>query len=368
MPTTYRVIGLMSGTSLDGLDMAYCELTHEQGQWSYRIQEAETVSYNTYWQDTLARITEVSGEDLILADQQLGQWMGEAVRGFIDQHQLQPDFIASHGHTVFHQPERRMTYQIGSGFALHAACSLPVVSNFRNYDVVIGGQGAPLVPIGDRLLLSEYDYCLNLGGVANISTELAGRRIAYDIGTANMVLNYFARQQGLAYDEGGKLAASGTADAQWLKQLNALDYYRAPFPKSLGYEWIYRHIIAPLGQSDLSMQDVLATATHHAAQQIGRNVKMLEEKKGKRQPVQVLVTGGGAFNDYFMQCVRQYTEGDVSYVIPDEKLVSFKEALVFALLGVLRVRNEVNCLQSVTGAAQDHSAGVIYGCINKGDE
>ena len=362
MKTTYRVIGLMSGTSLDGLDMAYCELTYADDQWQFVIPVAETQPYDEAWQHTLAHITEVSGEELMLADQRLGAWMGQAVKKFMDKHALDPQLVAAHGHTVFHQPERSLTYQMGNGFALQAACQRPVVMNFRNYDVALGGQGAPLVPMGDRLLFGDYDACLNLGGIANVSAELHGQRVAYDIGVANMASNYFVQQTGQDYDNKGQLAASGAADQSLLREFNGLDYYGASYPKSLGYEWVRDYLIRPLETSSLPLPDRLATVTHHATQQIARNLQELTKDKGQ-SVARVLVTGGGAFNDYFMQCLRQYSGKVITYVIPDAQLVSFKEALVFALLGVLRIRDEVNCLSSVTGAAHDHSAGVVYGNI-----
>ncbi len=318
--TTYRVIGLMSGTSLDGLDMAYCEFTHQDGHWQFALSVAETRAYDDAWHDRLAVITEASGEDLILADQQLGTWMGEAARDFTKRHTLQPQFIASHGHTVFHQPERGLTYQIGNPFALQVASQYPVVANFRNYDVVIGGQGAPLVPVGDRLLFGDYDFCLNLGGIANVSTELDGRRIAYDIGPANMVSNYLMQQEGKAYDEGGQRAAQGQADQSLVDQFDQLNYYAAPFPKSLGYEWVSQQLIQPLEQSSLSTADQLATITHHATQQIARSIDQLLRKKNQTK-AQVLVTGGGVFNRYFMQCLRHYSLETIEYVIPNTTLV-----------------------------------------------
>ena len=362
METTYRVIGLMSGTSLDGLDMAYCELTNREGQWQFAIPVAETRPYDEAWQHTLSHITEASGEDLMLADQRLGTWMGQAVSTFIDEHHLNPQLVAAHGHTVFHQPERGLTYQMGNGFALQAACQRPVVMNFRNYDVATGGQGAPLVPMGDRLLFGDYDACLNLGGIANVSTERHGQRVAYDIGVANMVSNYFVQKEGYAYDDNGQLAASGTVDQSLLSHFNQLDYYAMPFPKSLGYEWVRDHLIRPLEASSLPLPERLATVTHHATQQVARSLRQLMEDK-KQTTARVLVTGGGAFNGYFMRCLQDYSNQVIKYVIPDAQLVSFKEALVFALLGVLRIRGKVNCLSSVTGAAHDHSAGVVYGEI-----
>lgn len=350
----------MSGTSLDGLDMAYCEFTFHQQQWQFDVKAAETQPYDKAWHQQLNRITKVSGEELMIADLTLGKWMGEAVKDFTEKYQLSPDFIASHGHTVFHQPEIGLTYQIGNGFALQAVTGKPVISNFRSFDLVIGGQGAPLVPVGDRWLFGQYDFCLNLGGIANLSTELHGQRIAYDISPANMTLNYFAQQAGHPYDPAGSMAARGQVNQTLLQQLNSLDYYHAPFPKSLGYEWVSQQVINTVEKYGLSVEDTLATCTHHSAQQIAANLLLLLAEK-EQPKAKVLVTGGGAFNQYLIRCMEQYGEGKLTFDIPDKQLVGYKEALVFAFLGVLRIRNEVNCLSSVTGGAYDHSAGVVYG-------
>ena len=293
MSSTYRVIGLMSGTSLDGLDMAYCELTHTNGGWQFAIWAAETKPYEADWRHTLTHITEASGEDLMLTDLRLGAWMGRAVQEFVAKHRLEPQFIAAHGHTVFHQPERGLTYQMGNGFALQAASGLAVVANFRNYDVATGGQGAPLVPVGDRLLFGDYDACVNLGGIANVSAEVHGKRVAYDIGVANMVSDYFMRQAGQSYDDNGRLAASGTVHPALLQQFDALPYYAAPFPKSLGYEWVRDHLIWPLEGSSLTTADKLATVAHHATEQIARSLRQLMREK-QQATARVLVTGGGS--------------------------------------------------------------------------
>lgn len=351
----------MSGTSLDGLDIAYCELSLKNSQWQFEIPVAETRLYSEAQQRKLKNITEASGEELTITDRDIGVWMGEAVKEFIRQHQLQPDFVASHGHTVFHQPERGITYQIGSPFAIQAISGQTVIGQFRNYDLAIGGQGAPLVPVGDQLLFGDYDACLNLGGIANLSAQWQGKRIAYDIGTANMVMNYFAQQQGQPYDQNGQLARQGQVDQMLVNTLNQLPYYQQNFPKSLGYEWVHREIISRIERANLSVPDAIITALDHAAYQIAQSLHSLPEEQ--TTPFRVIVTGGGVFNEYFMKRIREYTAGQIELIVPDEKTVAFKEALVFALLGVLRVRNEVNCLQSVTGAQYDHSAGVIFGKI-----
>jgi len=350
----------MSGTSLDGLDIAYCyfEPNASASGWRFEIIAADTFAYDEVWVRRMQTITEVSGESLVQTHQELGSWMGQAVRRFMRKHHVDPEYVASHGHTVFHQPEHGFTFQIGNNFALHTACGKPVISNFRDMDLALGGQGAPLVPVGDRLLFGKYDFCLNLGGIANLSTEVDGRRIAYDICPANMVLNHFARQFGQPYDAGGALAAEGQVDEYLLERLNRLAYYHTPYPKSLGYEWVLQHVIEPLENESIRTEDKLATLTHHVAQQIAQNIRHLHPGTAEAS---VLTTGGGAFNDYLIECLKEYSDGRFKVILPNELIIGYKEALVFAFLGVLRIRNEINCLSSVTGASRDHSAGVIYG-------
>lgn len=351
----------MSGTSLDGLDLAYCYFLHREQGWHFEIIASDTYEYDASWKERLATITHASGEQLMQTHQELGAWIGEAVNRFMRKNQVDPEFIATHGHTVFHQPENGLTLQIGSSFAMQARCHKTIISNFRDMDLALGGQGAPLVPIGDRLLFGKYDFCLNIGGIANISAEVGEQRLAYDICPANMVLNHFAQKAGQPYDEDGAMAARGEVHQKLLDQLNALDYYRAPFPKSLGYEWVLANVIQPLEKENLSTEDMLATLTHHVAQQIASNAHLLQEKEAAlREEAEMLVTGGGAFNSYLVSCIQHYGKDKFRVVSPNELIISYKEALVFAFLGVLRVRKEVNCLSSVTGASRDHSAGLIY--------
>ena len=347
----YNVIGLMSGTSLDGLDIACCEFIAGDNRWSYKILCAETIAYSREWKSTLSGLESASALEYVTADIEYGHLLGRVTREFIARHGLQPGFIASHGHTVFHQPEKQITSQIGSGAAIAAETGLPVVCDFRTLDVALGGQGAPLVPAGDRLLFGDFDCCVNLGGFANISYENEGKRIAYDICPANIVLNYLALRAGCEYDAGGMLATSGTVNGPLLAELNNLPYYRLVPPKSLGKEWVLQHIIPLLETGSNSTNDLLATYCEHIAVQVASASNM---KKSAR----ILVTGGGAFNKYLISRIRSYALPEI--FIPDALTVNFKEALVFAFLGVLRQRHENNCLQSVTGASRDSSGGAIY--------
>ncbi|MDF9800131.1 anhydro-N-acetylmuramic acid kinase [Catalinimonas alkaloidigena] len=359
----------MSGTSLDGLDIAFCHFGCVDGVWQFEVIAANTFEYEEAWKKRLQEVTQLSGEALTQTHQELGEWMGKAVRRFMKKHEVDPELIASHGHTVFHQPEKGFTLQIGSSYAMHAQIGKPVISNFRDMDLALGGQGAPLVPIGDRLLFPQHDFCLNIGGIANVSAEVNGKRLAYDISPANMILNHFAQKLGHAYDKGGELARAGKVNKAILKKLNELAYYKAPYPKSLGYEWVLENVIQPIENENIATEDMLATLTHHIAQQIAANVHLLMDARQDAQPqkpaheVSLMASGGGAFNDYLIECIRKYSEERFTVVLPNELIISFKEALIFAFLGVLRMRNEINCLSSVTGASHDHSAGTIYGNI-----
>jgi len=361
----YKVIGLMSGTSLDGLDIALCNFTKSGKAWKYEIQKTQTVSYNKQWKEKLENAHLLSAQNLCQLHAAFGKFMGEKVLQFIKKNKLKNiDLISSHGHTVFHQPQNNFTCQIGDGAAVAAISGIKTVCDFRSMDVALGGQGAPLVPIGDKYLFSEYDACLNIGGIANISftTSLlprkkgAGVRAAFDICPANMVFNYLAKHTGQEYDKGGKLAASGTFNDNLLQKLNALNFYKNYKSKSLGREWVEENFISSLEKEQLSIADKLATVSEHAAFQTARVLNNFKIKN-------VLITGGGAYNTDFLNRISAYT--DCNLHIPDDETIQFKEALIFAFLGVLRIRNEVNTLKEVTGAKRDSCGGTIYSGISK---
>jgi anhydro-N-acetylmuramic acid kinase len=347
----YQVIGLMSGTSLDGLDIACCEFTTDGIRWEYRILCAETVSYAPDWKEVLSGIEKRSALDFVTADVDFGHFSGRHAREFIQRNNLVPDFIASHGHTIFHQPNRKITSQIGRGAAIAAETGLRVVSDFRTLDVALGGQGAPLVPVGDMLLFSAYDFCLNIGGFANISAQQGENRIAFDICPANIVMNNLARTAGCEYDRDGLLAAGGSVNPNLLETLNKLPYFQQPSPKSLGKEWVLREVNPILDLSALPVNDQLATFCEHIAMQVAAVTSANSDAK-------MLITGGGAFNTFLISRIVHHARPAI--ILPDNHTINFKEALIFAFLGVLRWRNEINCLQSVTGASKDSSGGCIY--------
>lgn len=348
----YNVVGVMSGTSLDGVDLAHIQFSKANQKWEFQVLENETIPYNEKWLQQLKWAVNLNKEELITLNQNYTQLLGNIIADFINKHQLQNlDAVCSHGHTILHQPQNGLTLQIGNLPEIASYCHQKVVCDFRVQDVALGGQGAPLVPIGDRLLFSEYDYCLNLGGFSNVSFEYKGKRIAFDISPVNTVLNFYANQLGLDFDDQGKMARSGSIHPDLLEALNQLDYYRKPFPKSLGFEYV-KEVVLPLIESfSIPIEDKLHTFSEHVAFQISLALPI---KKGK-----LLVTGGGAYNLFLIESMQQHLP-DISIIIPDKRILEYKEALIFGFLGVLKLRNEINVLSSVTGAKTDHSSGKIY--------
>jgi len=345
------VIGIMSGTSLDGVDLAYCTFEESLHGYSFSIVACETIPYPETWLKRLISLPQSDALTFAVTHTEYGHYLGELAHNFIVKFKLEPDFVASHGHTIFHNPSDGYTTQIGEGAAIASRCGKPVVCDFRTGDVASGGQGAPLVPIGDQLLFAGYDYCLNLGGFANISTPSDGKRIAFDISPANIVLNLLANKAGSAFDADGKMAAGGFIDEALLFKLNNLDFYHKPPPKSLGREWVEKEILPLLSQTDVNLQDQACTFCEHIAIQIATT---LTNGNGKR----LLITGGGAFNTYLIQRIGANTNTEI--IIPDATTVNYKEALVFAFLGLLRMQSKPNCMASVTGASHNVSGGAIY--------
>ncbi len=345
----------MSGTSLDGLDLAYCKIWLHKKVWRFKIQSAKTRRYTAAWREKLATAHQLSASDLFSLDHKYGQYLAESVLSFLHEKEIKKiDFIASHGHTIYHQPENGFTYQLGNGQVLHDASEIPVVYDFRSLDVVRGGQGAPLVPIGDRLLFGDYDVCLNLGGIGNLSTEQNDKRIAFDFCFANMGLNYLAAKAGHEYDKNGVMALAGKVDQRMLQQLQvAYSPLRKKRP-SLGREGFEKLIQPILDNETISLPDRMRTFCESIADETRDAYP--RKKKGK-----LLITGGGALHSFLIQLIQHKLKGQADVVIPEKQIVEFKEALVFALLGVLRVRGEVNCLKSVTGARKDSSGGIMIG-------
>jgi anhydro-N-acetylmuramic acid kinase len=365
--SSYAIVSLMSGTSLDGVDIAFCKITYVDRKWSYEILEAETIPYSAEWRKTLLSLEDTSALRFQQINLEYGFYLGKLVVDFNAKYAVIPDFVASHGHTIFHSDfdchllktneenslRKKLTVQIGAGSAIAAECKLPVVCDFRTMDVALGGQGAPLVPIGDMLLFSEYDFCLNLGGFGNVSYQYKNERIAFDICPVNIVMNAVCATLGKEYDNNGELALTGSVNEQLLTELNALSFYQLPLdsPKSLGKEWVIENVNPLLKKHESSPKDILRTFVEHIAIQITNALKT--KPNGK-----ILVTGGGTFNAFLLDRIKTHTLHQL--IKPARSTIEFKEALIFAFLGVLRMRNEINCLKSVTGAQHDNVGGVVF--------
>lgn len=342
-----NIIGLMSGTSMDGVDLAHIEFSIARKKVKYRIVNGKTFPYAKQLLEKLIKSRDLSGLELTLLDRELGKYFGQLLQKFIGKSNI--DLIASHGHTVFHQPEKRMTLQIGSGAEIAASTGIKTICDFRSADMALGGQGAPLVPFGDELLFGEYDYCLNLGGYSNISFRKNKKRIAFDISPCNIILNLLANENGKKYDDKGKMGSKGKIDSELFNSLNKLEFYQRKTNKSLGNEWLEKNVIPLVKKSKLSIEDKLATFTEHIAFQIS---KKLEKNKS------VLITGGGAYNEFLIKRIKVNSGSKI--IIPEKKLIEYKEALIFALLGYMREQNFINTFASATGAKRDSSGGAVY--------
>jgi anhydro-N-acetylmuramic acid kinase len=342
-------IGLMSGTSLDGIDLVYVKFLENDLSF-FEIVHADTIAYATAWKQELQKAIHFSAEELRVLDQTYGKHLGQVLQDFIGNYQIKNlDFIASHGHTILHEPQKGSTLQVGAGAEIAKITQQKVVCDFRTQDVQLGGQGAPLVPIGDALLFPSYEFCLNLGGFSNVSFEKEGERRAFDICPVNIVLNLFSNKIGLEYDASGAIAAEGVLNLSLLTALNALAFYSLAAPKSLGLEWVQKEILPVIARHETNIPSILRTFVEHIAMQIAKVVQNSDS---------VLVTGGGFFNTFLMERIQYRSQCKV--IQPSDAVIHYKEALIFAFLGRLRIDNQINCLKSVTGAIKNHSSGVIF--------
>lgn len=364
----YRTLGLMSGSSLDGLDIAYCRFALKEeggsaGAAAWSVITAETLPFSEEWRRRLAALPEGSALELALAHAQFGRYIGELVGGFLEKHGIEPEFIASHGHTIFHCPEQGMTLQIGDGAAIAAVTGYTTIDNFRMQDVALGGQGAPLAPIADKMLFAEYDLMLNLGGIANMTYKGPERYIAFDNTGANQVLNALAALRGLPYDDGGQLAAGGKLLPGLLEEVESLDFFTQPYPKSLGNDWVREAMVAPYLKYEASVEDRLHTACVQIARRIAADLDTVLKKEGHPgRQLRMMATGGGAFNTFLMRCIREECEKICSLAVevPSPEVAAFKEAALMALMGVLRTANIPNCLPSVTNASRAAVGGAVH--------
>lgn len=364
----YEALGIMSGSSLDGLDLAFCRFTIRKGQpgrhliHKWKLIQGTTLPFSPEWKERLRSLPSAGALDIMQADADFGHYTGQQVNRFLNNTDLTPDLIAFHGHTIFHNPSRKLTVQIGDGAALAAETSLPVINQFRQQDVACGGQGAPIASIADLYLLSDFDFCLNLGGISNVTALLADRTIAFDIGPANQILNALAGQKQLEYDDEGRIAAAGQVHQPLLEALNQADYYQQDYPKTLDNFWGGQHILSKILSSERPLEDQMRTAVEHIAFQVARSLRqlILKEKLQKKQ-YKLLPSGGGVFNTFLMkQLEQQLSPYRILIQKPEPSFAAFKEAILMALMGVLRIENIPNVMCSVTGAVRNSISGAVH--------
>lgn len=357
----YRAIGLMSGSSLDGLDIAFVEFHESAGKWQYEIKAADCYPYSEEWVKRLKGAMELNAFDYQLLHVEYGHYVGEQVNAFIASHNLhyQVQLIASHGHTTFHAPAKKMTGQLGDGAAIAAVTGINVVSDLRAMDIALGGQGAPIVPIGEKLLFGGHSFFLNLGGIANVSCNTGDTYVAFDVCPANRVLNMLAQNAGKPFDDGGQLAATGSIDETLLKALNELEYYRMPYPKSLSNDF-GTGVVYPL-LKNLQTANGLRTMVEHVVTQISAAIQNCLTTYAQPGDHKLLVTGGGAHNTFLIECLQAALQpAGVELIASDNNIVDYKEAIIMALIGVLRWREENNVLASVTGASRSSIGGAVW--------
>ncbi len=345
-----KILGIMSGTSLDGLDLALVNFSEKNNSLHYQLLSAETRPYNSEWLDKLRTTHKLSGFQLLQMHRSYGNWIGNQCKSFLQNHDMTADYIASHGHTVFHSPQEQFNFQLGEGAAIAASSGISTISDFRSLDILNKGQGAPLVPIGDKYLFPDFKYCLNLGGFANISVKDDQKIVAYDIVAVNLVLNLLSNEIGLKFDESGNIARSGNFHTELFQQLNSHRFYEQAPPKSLGREWLEAEILPIIGAYSIPIKDKLHTYTHHLVKQISKQV----DSNNKHR---VLVSGGGAYNEFLIELLQRNSMA--KFILPKDELINFKEAIIFAFLAYQRLMNRPNSLASVTGATHDSIGGSI---------
>lgn len=344
----YSAIGVMSGSSLDGIDLARCSFRMENGRWTYSIEDVRTVAYDAAMRDRLRDVMHGTALDLARLHRDLGEQIGTACKEMVGDVPL--DLIASHGHTIFHKPEEGLSTQVGCGARIAAITATTTVCDFRTTDVALGGQGAPLVPLGEKLLFPEYSTFLNIGGICNISLHF-DEILGYDLCIANQALNHLAEEAGSAYDKDGAIARSGSINIELLHKLSSLPLMSKVPPRSIGREWFNEEVRPLLDDKRIPLADRMHTVVAHIAKEIDHHTAGADG-------LPMLVTGGGAHNTFLMEELKAHAKNTI--VVPDKLTVDYKEALIFAFLGVLRLRNEPTALASVTGAEHDSVGGAVY--------
>lgn len=358
----YHVLGVMTGSSLDGVDIVYTKITASEKKYSYEILMTDCVKMPAKWKLRISQLVLQNAVTYLKTSAFFGQFLGEILLDFITRNQIenQLDFIASHGQTIFHQPENKFSSQIGDGSVIAAITGFPVICDFRSVDVALGGQGAPVAPIANKLFYPEYSLFLNLGGIGNLAANINGKYVAFDFTAVNLILDKIAKELELEYDDEGKIAAFGNFSETLFDSLNHSIYYNKSYPKSLSGGWVSKVMLPIISRSPLSHADKLHTVVYHVAYQLKNAISMIEAKENISfsKNDKMLATGGGVFNRFLMQIIQEKI--GVSVTIPDHQIIKFNEAVLMALMGVMRVRQETNIMSSVTGATYDTIGGAIY--------
>jgi len=367
MMKVYHGLGVMSGSSLDGIDFALCRFDFDEERdnpiASWHIVEAETFELSVFWEERLKKAFLSSAKELWMTHVTLGKYIGDLANTFLKRTAIKPDFISSHGHTVFHEPQNHMTLQLGHGASIAGATGYPVICDFRSTDIALNGQGAPMIPIAENLLFSEYPLCLNIGGIVNVNARVKDHYIAFDVSPANQVLNKLASLAGQAFDQDGLTARKGILQPELIIALNKMEYFNAPYPKSLDNNWIMKELYPIVKSFDYSPEDKLNTFCNFIAQRIIQELKVVGQNEGTDfAGKKMLVTGGGAYNQYLMECISDVCSNElgIQVSIPPKVIIEFKEALLMALAGLLRIKNIPNMLHTVTGSTVDNIGGCIY--------
>ena len=352
----------MSGSSLDGIDLAYVKFTVNEEKIDYELLEAASVPFDERWMSRLQHLPNQNAETFVKTHVYFGHYLGEILNDFIKEFDLEPDFIASHGHTIFHDPQRRFTSQIGDGGAMAAITGQTVICDFRTLDIAIDGEGAPIAPAADRYLFNDYDLFMNLGGISNITCDANGKYVAFDISGANQILNVLANTIDLEFDKDGELASQGTVFQPILNTLSQNDYFKQPYPKSLANVWVREQIIPIFLSADCSLEDKLRTAVEHIALEIAVSLQDIFKKENfQKENYRLIATGGGAFNSFLIKIIQEKIQSlNVTIEIPSPEIIEYKEAILMGLMGVLRLEERVNCFSSVTGAKRNTIGGAVY--------
>jgi anhydro-N-acetylmuramic acid kinase len=347
-----NIIGVMSGTSLDGVDLAFCSFDEVGNQLNYKILHTKAIDYSTEWKQKLQQLPQASAKEFVATDHEFGRYLGDLIKEFCHETQVMPAAIGSHGHTIFHEPQLGYTSQIGNPNAIYGQCEIPVIADFRSLDVAFGGIGAPLVPIGDQLLFANH-ICVNLGGIANLSYFKNEKAVAYDVSPFNLLLNEIARQIGQTYDKGGQFASTGEVDSLLFKQLNDVAYYEQYLPKSLDKSWVEQVFFPLINNSVISLADKQRTIIEHLVVQLNQELTKAVTETNQA----VLFTGGGTHNSFFIERLKQIACYEI--VVPNKEVIDFKEALIFAFLAYRKLTNQYNVIAQVTGATKNVISGVV---------